>query len=84
MKTQGSKHLFDLDSQTVTRHPGVTAQPSINDTTRRIRTIETCAVGKRGYWTMESDHYLMDFYWQITSSVVSITRIPNEPARGDE
>jgi hypothetical protein len=84
VKTQGSVHIFDLDVPNVTRHPGVGAQPSVNDVTRPLRNIEACAVGKRGYWTMEPDHYLLDHYWQITSSIVRITRCPDETASDDE
>lgn len=80
VKTLRSHHLFDLDRQTVTRIPGPTALPSVNDVSRPIRTIEVCAVGRRGYWIMEpdDDEDDLDYYWQLTGLVVQIARLSDK------
>lgn len=82
--TQGSVHRFDLDAGTVTRIAGPNSRPSINDVTREIRTIEASAVGRSGYWTLVSDRDDVEFYWQMTSRIMRITRIPDEIANSDE
>lgn len=81
---QGSVHRFDLDAGTVTRIPGPNSRPSINDVTRKLRTIEASAVGRSGYWTLASDRDDVDFYWQVTSRIVRITRIPDDISNTDE
>ena len=75
--TVGSMHLFDLDAGTVTRIPGPTSAPTINDRTRPIRAIGACRVGERGRWTMHTDGWsdTVDHYWQVTSQIVRIERI---------
>jgi hypothetical protein len=80
VKSHGSLYLFDLDGRpTVTRIPGPNATPNVNDCTRPLREIESISVGRRGYWTMEPDHFLLDCYWQITSRIEAITRCPDHP-----
>jgi len=78
--TQGSTHVLDLDQMTVTRIPGPTATIGINDTTRPIRTIDHCQVGRRGYWTMFADDPddTIDCYWQLTSIIRCIERIGDD------
>ncbi|GAB3123326.1 hypothetical protein [Glaciibacter psychrotolerans] len=67
--TQGSTHVMDLDSGTVTRHPGPGRPSTVNDRPRPLRTIDACRVGARGHWTMLSDDMLIDYYWQDTSVI---------------
>lgn len=75
--TRDSQHLFDLDHRTVTRIPGPTALPSVNDRPRRLRAIDSARVGERGAWTMHADEdsEIVDYFWAETSVVASITRI---------
>ncbi|GAA3882521.1 hypothetical protein GCM10022381_25990 [Leifsonia kafniensis] len=73
--TQGSVHLFDLDAMTVRRIPGPGQPTTINDTIRPIRSILACRVGSPGRWTMHSDDPLLDYYWHITSDIVTIERL---------
>lgn len=79
--TQGSSHILDLhldlDQMTVTRVPGAGRPPSINDTTRPLRTVGACRVGERGAWTMHSDGRsdTVDFYWHYTSEIRNIERL---------
>lgn len=68
----GSKYTFDLAARTVTREPGDRSRPTINDGTRPIRQVITCAVGYPGHWTMEPDDYSLDYYWQLTSPIITI------------
>ena len=77
VRTRRSEYLFDLDNQTVTRVPGALAGETINDGCRALRAIETCEVGKSGYWTMFAGGYTdpIDYYWQISSEIMSIERM---------
>jgi hypothetical protein len=85
VETLRSHYLFDLDLQTVTRTPGPTARPSVNDTTRAIRSIKACEVGYRGYWIMEPDKADVEYYSEFTGLIVKITRLPDnvEPEQTD-
>lgn len=79
--THTSYYDFDLDLGTVTRHPGPTAPPTINDGTRNLRTITECKVGQYGRWTMRSDGGYqdpIDYYWQQTSVIHRIERLQDE------
>lgn len=85
VKSLGSVYLFDLDGQpTVTRVPGPHATPNVNDCTRPLQAIQSLSVGSRGRWTMEPDHFLLSYYWQVSSKVQSITRCPNDSVDGRE
>lgn len=80
--TESSTYVLDLDVGTVTRHPGPRASTTINDTTRRLRTLDRCRVGESGYWTMRGGGgYLssVDFYWQTTSAIRSIEPLSHVP-----
>lgn len=76
----GTQYLFNREQLTVTRIPVSGSTPSINDGIRRLRTVESCSVGEAGFWTMRSGDPDVDFYWQATSPVVSITLATPEPA----
>lgn len=81
--TETSTYVLDLDAGTVTRHPGPCASTTINDTKRRLRTLDRCRVGESGYWTMRGGGgYLssVDFYWQTTSVIRSIAPLSEVPA----
>lgn len=81
--TQGSSYVFDLDKQTVTRHPGPHSQPDMNETTRPIRTIDACRVGAAGRWTMKPEGGLLDpidWYWQISTTIRKIEPINPDDA----
>ena len=80
--TQGSSHYFDLDAGTVTRVPGTTASPTVNDQSRPIRTIDTLKVGARGRWTMSTDGWddLVDFFWHVSSVVSEIRPVDHIPS----
>ncbi|MEX1078022.1 MAG: hypothetical protein WED09_02810 [Homoserinimonas sp.] len=81
--TQGSTHVMDLDAMTVTRHPGPTSGPTINDTARQIHTIHQCQVGEGGYWTMSAGGVLSEIeaYWQTTTPISKIERIDGDAER---
>ena len=68
----GSVYDFDLDQATVERLPGPNAAITINDLQRRLREIDVCRVGEVGRWTMESQNPHLDFYWSVTTKIVSI------------
>jgi hypothetical protein len=76
IRTRDSIHLFDLDARTVTRIPGLSANPTVNDLTRPLRFIEACKVGHSGRWTMHPgpDDTGFDFFWARTSIIRSIRR----------
>ena len=79
--TQRSCYVFDLDNQTITRHPGPHSQPGINDTTRPIRAIGVCRVGEEGFWTLKAEGGLLDpidWYWQISTVIRKIERINSD------
>ncbi|MFE4950193.1 hypothetical protein ACFQ9V_08780 [Leifsonia sp. NPDC056665] len=80
----GSKYTFDLAAGTVTRELGDRSRPTINDGTRPIRQVITCAVGYPGYWTMEPDDDGLDYYWQLTSPIVTIQRLDEDGALHDD
>ncbi|MBC7596361.1 MAG: hypothetical protein H7288_20940 [Kineosporiaceae bacterium] len=81
VQTHRSEYVFDFDEHTVTRIPGVDAGSTINDGTRPLRRIEICLVGERGRWTMLSDEFETDYYWQVSSAV---TRIEKLSSAGEE
>lgn len=76
--TRDSVHVIDFREGTVERFPGPTATAYVEDAPRRLRAITTCRVGARGFWTIRSYDYLIDYYWASTSEVQSIERIPDE------
>jgi len=81
VETQSSHYIFDLDAGTVTRHPGLTAPTTINDTARPLRAIELCRVGEPGAWTMRSDGGYtdpVDFYWQVSTAIRSIQHLDRQ------
>jgi hypothetical protein len=68
----GTTYVFDMALLTVTRTPGPNSHPDMHDGKRRLRAIVQCRVGKSGYWTMQPDEAGIDFYWQLTTPIVSI------------
>ena len=75
--TRTSTHYLDLDARTTVRVPGASADPTINDRSRPLRSIEVCRVGESGRWTMHaegSDRDDVDFFWAITSEIRSIEK----------
>jgi hypothetical protein len=74
--TVSSVHVFDLDAMTVTRIPGSSSVPTVNDRTRPIRSIDWCRVGERGEWTMHEDGRSrdVDYYWHVSSTISRISR----------
>lgn len=68
----GSTYVFDLTHMTVTRTPGPDSHPDMHDGVRHLRSIIQCQLGVSGYWTMVPDHFAIDYYWQLTSPIVSI------------
>ena len=74
--TEHSEHMFDLDAGTVERVPGPDAVPFSSDRPRPLRTIEQCQVGKRGYWTVFSDDFMVEFKWHLSTEVLRIVRVP--------
>ncbi len=75
--TRDSVHRFDFDAGTVTRIPGPSARPGINDVPRLLMRIYECTVGQRGYWTMHPDAFDIDRYWQHCSLIAGIERVTN-------
>lgn len=73
--TRDSIHQFNFTDRTVRRIPGPTARPGINDVARPLRQITECRVNQRGYWTMRSDRFEVDRYWQVTSVISWIERV---------
>ncbi|TFC18608.1 hypothetical protein E3O19_04365 [Cryobacterium algoritolerans] len=80
--TVGSTHVLDLVDGTATRIPGPEAAISVNDCCRPLRTLDRCRVGERGRWTMQSDDWSVDYYWQVTSTILRIQEVI--PGGGDE
>lgn len=80
--TRDSVHQFDFTTGTVTRIPGPNARPGINDVPRPLRQISECKVNERGYWTMRSNDWAIDRYWQHCSIISRIERVttPHSPA----
>ena len=76
--TRDSSHLVDLDERTVTRIPGPSAKPTINDRSRPLRLIRECRVGSRGRWLMEPDSpdSPVDYFWHVSSVIQRIELIP--------
>jgi len=70
--TVGSSHIINLIRGTITRIPGIGRSASINDVERPLRSLDACRVGEIGRWTMMSDDFLTDYYWQRTSTVQRI------------
>jgi hypothetical protein len=79
--TRDSIHQFDFTAGTVTRIPGPNARPGINDVPRPLQQISKCRVNQRGYWTMRSDLWVVDVYWQNCSVISRIERAvdPSSP-----
>lgn len=67
--SRDSIHLFDLDRHLWLRSPGPLAGDGLDQTTRRVRSIERCRVGERGYWTMPGAGYLIDYSWHYSSVI---------------
>ncbi|MFE4951063.1 hypothetical protein ACFQ9V_13255 [Leifsonia sp. NPDC056665] len=80
--SSGTTYEFDLKRLTVTRTPGPASQPDIHDGVRRLRSIDSCEVGRAGYWTMRSDDPSVDFYWQLSSPVVRIVELSRPSVDG--
>jgi hypothetical protein len=75
-------YIFDLNEMNITRVPGLGAAVTINDTTRRIDSIERCRTGDTGYWTMRpgaEDSVMLQDYWQLCTRIESIERIDRLP-----
>jgi hypothetical protein len=83
--TRDSSHLFDLDERTVTRIPGPSASPTVNDRTRPLRHLHLCRVGLRGHWLMEPDSMdsSWDHFWHLSSLILRIERIPPTGGRSE-
>ena len=81
--TQRSAYYFDLDAGTVTRLPGPQSSRSINDCERRILEIKACRVGQRGCWIMHPDgaEDTVEYFWQISTEIRQIERLPGESSR---
>ena len=73
--TRDSIHQFNFITGMVTRIPGPNARPGINDVPRPLRQISTCRVNERGHWTMRSDSWDVDLYWQHSSVISRIERV---------
>lgn len=84
--TQHSSYLVDLNAMTVTRIPGPDSMPTVNDVTRPIRTLDTCRVGERGFWTMFTDGWsaTVDYFWQSSSVIRRIERMPDDETTDGE
>jgi hypothetical protein len=81
VQTQSSRYIFDFGRPSVTRQPGPDAPATINDTTRRLRHIDSCRVGQSGAWTMKAvGGYAdpVDFYWAVSTEIRSIERIDDQ------
>lgn len=84
--TQASHYDVDLDAMTITRVPGPSAPPTVNDVTRPIREIHRCRVGARGYWTMRPTTPIdvIDKYWQLTSEISRIEQLGDDKGDAQE
>lgn len=75
VSTRDSLYIFDFEHGTVERRPGRRATPMETDRPQRLRTLDRCTVGERGYWTMKSyDHYY-DYYWRYSSIIRRIEQV---------
>jgi hypothetical protein len=83
--TRTSAYRFDFTAGTVTRVPGPNARPGVNDVPRPLKRIDEFRVGERGYWTMHSDVWEIDCYWQYSSLISRIERVvdPSTPRSVD-
>ena len=77
--TRDSIHIIDLDRWTTERLAGPDATPYSVDHPRPLRSIENCRVGERGFWTIRSHEYLIDYFWHSSSEVQRIERIERPP-----
>lgn len=75
--TRESVHVFDLSAQTTERRPGDGAVLRESGW-RRLRSIGTCRVGDRGFWTVESDDDFFDYYWVHSTVIERIERLRDE------
>lgn len=82
--TRDSSYVVDLDCVTITRIPGSTARPGVNDRTRPLRFPIECRVGTRGHWEMDPDpdQPMIDAFWQYSSVILRIELVgtPHEVA----
>jgi hypothetical protein len=81
--TRDSIHVFDLDAMTVTRKPGLNANPGRNGVAQPLRSIVACTIGERGFWTMHTEGWsdTTDYYWHSSSVVHRIERAPEQPVQ---
>lgn len=83
----GSAYRFELSRRAVTRTPGPGSTTGPHDGVRILRSVERCTVGAAGFWTIMSDDPLVDYGWQVTSSIVSIVddsdTSPTDKDRGE-
>ena len=79
--TEDSTYRIDLDVMTIDRFrfSNPTSGPGRNGPTRPLREIVQCRVGKLGYWLLNpegSDIETVEYFWQRSSTVVSIDPCP--------
>lgn len=81
--TQGSRHVWDLDTMTYRRMPGATsragAMPHDQVMLQINRVVSWPRVGECSFiWCDDPDNPLME-HWRRSSTITSIDRLPEEP-----
>lgn len=74
--TTGSQHLFDFNAGTVERRPGPNTHATTSDGVHALRSIEACAIGARGRWTMQPEDEFTEFLWHVSSVIQHIEPLP--------
>lgn len=73
IQTRDSIHILDLDLFTATRMPGPAANEFTAVAAKPLLEIELCQLGEPGRWMIDAvDDSAFDYYWVLTSRVMSI------------
>jgi hypothetical protein len=79
IQTRDSIHILDLDLFTATRMPGPTANEFAAVVAKPLLDIDLCQLGEPGRWMIDAaDDSAFDFYWVLTSRVMSIKPVEDE------
>ena len=80
VRTQLTTYEFTLRGPTnseVVRRANSSVTDSCESAPSALVAIKTCMVGGNAYFKMEADAPGIDFYWQLTTEIVSIERLPD-------
>jgi hypothetical protein len=80
VRTQLTTYEFTLRGPTnseVVRRSDSAGAESWAITPSALVSIKSCRVGGNAYFKMEADAQNIDFYWQLTTEIVSIEQLPD-------